>query len=201
MKGIQRCTKIYKDTGIQNTRRSALLRKDLEVCDSRHFAVLIAHDLAECAGGFEPREEREVDCGLRVPAALEDAPSSRAQREDVARPAKVLRCRRRVRQRAHRGGAIRGGDARGHAHLQVHGDGEGRALGVLVHRHHGPQLERVQSRARERDAHDAGRVPHHKRHRLRGRALRREDQIALVLTVRVVRHQHRATQRDLSDRL
>ena len=59
-------------------------REALEVRHARHRAVLV-HDLADHAGGLEPREAREIDRRLGMPAAREHAAVDRAQRLQPAR--------------------------------------------------------------------------------------------------------------------
>ena len=65
-------------------------REALQVGEPRHRAVVL-HDLADDAGRLEPGEPREVDRGLGLSGAHQDAAVARAQREDVARRADVAR--------------------------------------------------------------------------------------------------------------
>ena len=59
--------------------------------------------------------------------------------------------------------------------------------------HHRPQLEAIEVFAVHSSTYDARRVPHHEGHGLLGHGLRREDQIALVLAVAVVRYYYWST--------
>ena len=54
-----------------------------EVGDAGHFAV-VAHDFADDAGGGEAGEAGQIDGGLGLAGADQNAAAARAQREDVA---------------------------------------------------------------------------------------------------------------------
>ena len=179
---------VLLDVGDRREREVVLRGELAQVVPARHLAVLVADDLAERARGGQARQAREVHGRLRVAPALERAPGPRAQREEVARPAELVRGGLRVREGAERARAVARGDARRHvAAEEVHGDGERRALGVLVARDHGAEPQLVEPLAGHGDADDAGRVAHGEGQRLGRRRLRGEDEVALVLPVRVVR--------------
>ena len=65
-----------------------------QVGDARHLAV-VAHDLADDAGGIEPGEARQVDRCLRLAGAHQHPAPAGAQRKDVAGTGKVRRGRLR----------------------------------------------------------------------------------------------------------
>ena len=54
-----------------------------EIGDARHCPVLV-HHLTDDTRGRQAREPRQVDSGLGLPGALENAAGPRFQREDVA---------------------------------------------------------------------------------------------------------------------
>src|SRR5690606_28673739 len=69
-------------------------------------------------------------------------------------------------------------------------DGEGGAVLGGVGRHHHRQLQFIQAIAEHRHADDAGRMPQHEADLFRAGVLAGEDQIAFVLPVAVVDHDH-----------
>ena len=101
----------------------------------QHDAVL-AGDLDDRAGRAQAREAGEVDGGLGVAVADQDAAGLGAQREDVAGADEVAGLGAAARQQPQGGGAVGGGDAGGDAvgGAGVDGDGEGglHRLGVVL---------------------------------------------------------------------
>ena len=82
---------------------------------AQHRAVL-AGDLDDGAGRAQSREAGEVDGGLGVAVADEDAAGPGAQREDVAGADEVVRrCAVPLGEQLEGGGAVGGGDAGGDA--------------------------------------------------------------------------------------
>ena len=79
------------------------------------------------AGRVEAGEAREVDRGLGLAGALEDAAGSRAQREDVAGLDEVARRSTRVDRDLDRARAVGGGDAGRDALARLDRDREGGA--------------------------------------------------------------------------
>ena len=112
------------------------------------------------------------------------------QREDMAGPDEVGGAHIAVGKSAHRVGALLGRDAGGQAVADVDRDGEGGAERRIVLRHH-----RIEPQARgfvagQRRADDAAAMADDERHLLR-RAMRGgDDQVALVLAVVVIDHDH-----------
>src|SRR5262249_35229312 len=97
-------------------------------------------------------------------------------------------------------GPVGGRDAGAHPLPGVHRDGIRGAALVLVVVVLRRQVQPVALLRRQRHADVAGGVPDHERRQLRGGQLRSEDQVALVLPVRVVHHDHRAAGGDVRDR-
>ena len=106
----------------------------------------------------QARQRGQVDRGLGVTGADEDAAIAGAEREVGPRPGEVARGRLRVGQRPDRGGAVGGGDAGGDAGRRVDRDGVGGAHALAVLRGHQRNLEAVQVLAAHRDADDAAGV-------------------------------------------
>ena len=107
-----------------------------EIVDTRHRAVVV-HDLADHAGCVQAGEAREVDCGLGLADALEDATGLRAQREHVTGLHEVVRGRVRCDRDLDGPAAVCDRDAGRHpfACLDRHGEGGAeRRLVVVGHR-------------------------------------------------------------------
>ena len=96
-----------------------------------HRAVL-AEDFADDGGRLESGQGGEVDGGLGVAGALEDAARSRAKREDVARLHEFVGLGGGIGQQRDGAGAVEGADAGRNALGRVDGDGERRAHGLTV---------------------------------------------------------------------
>src|SRR5213078_5136398 len=81
-----------------------------QVVDPGHRPVLV-HDLADDPGGNQPGEPGEIDRGLGLSAALEDAAVTGAQRKDVPRPNEIVGALAAVDRDLNGAGAVVGGDA------------------------------------------------------------------------------------------
>src|SRR5699024_2345463 len=129
--------------------------------------------------------------GLGVTSSLEHSGGPGAQREDVPGPGEVLGAGVGARQQSQGQGAIGCADPRAHADGRIDADGEGGALGVGVGSDHLGQLQLLEPVPGQGHADDAAGVTHSEGQQLLGRGDSREDQVALVLTVLVVDHDHR----------
>ena len=164
-------------------------------------AAVVVHDLHEHPRRGQPRHPGEVHGGLGVAAPVQHPALAVAQREHVAGARELPRLGRRVGQ--HAGGVrpVGGRDAGGDAVAGVHRDGVRRPQLVLVVRRHQRDLEPVEHLGRHRHADHAARVPDRERHQLGRRLARGEDDVALVLAVLVVHHDHGLARGDGGDRL
>ena len=180
---------VADEIGDRDDHEVVLGREPLEVGEARHRAVVV-DDLGEHARRLEAGEAGEVDRGLGVAGPVEHAALAVAQREDVAGTGEVFGAGRGVEDGLHRGAAVGGGDAGGRAVAGVDRDRERGALrlGVVGHHQRDPQL--VEPAALDRHADHAARVADHERHGLGRHLLGRDDEVALVLTVGVVDHDH-----------
>src|SRR5581483_297345 len=143
-------------------------------------------DLAQDAGGVQPREPCEVDGGLGVAGALEHAAFARLEGEDVAGAGEVLGTGGGVDECLDRGGTIERGDTGARAVAVVDRHEEGGALALRVLPPHRVQLELTGALRGDRRADVARRVVEEERDLLGRDELRRHDEIAFVLAVLVV---------------
>ena len=156
-----------------------------ELRQSHHRAVRV-HELADGGRRLQPREPAEVDRGLCLARADEDAAFAGAQRVDVSGHHEVVRRGVRVRQHLDRPRAVRRRDARRHPLPRVDGDRERGSERRLVVLHHHRNVQAVEALAGHRDADHAARVAEHESDVLRRRELACDHQIAFVLAVLVV---------------
>ncbi len=152
----------------------------------RHRAVFI-QDLAEHARRAQPREPRQVHARLRVPRAPQDAPLLRAQRKDVPRLHQIARRRLEIGERADGLRAILRADARRHAFRRIDRDGEIGAIALAILHDHARQPEPLRALLGDRHADEPAPMRRHEVDRLGGDHLRRHDQVALVLAIRIIR--------------
>ena len=101
---------VLDQVGDGDQRQAVPLAVRDQVRHAGHRPVVV-HDLADDACGIQPREPREVDRGLRLAGALEDAAGPRPQREDVAGLDEVVAAPARVDRDLDRPRAVGRGDA------------------------------------------------------------------------------------------
>ncbi|GAA3308165.1 hypothetical protein GCM10020295_69330 [Streptomyces cinereospinus] len=183
-------------------RQAVLAGERDQLGQAQHPAVLTG-DLDDGAGRTQTGEAGEVDRGLGVAVAGEDAAGPGAQREDVAGADEVGGLGGAAREQLERGRPVGRGDAGGHpvGGGGVHRDGERGAhrLGVVLD--HLRQPQPVQFLALHRGADQAAALAHHEGDDLGGRLLGGDDEVALVLAVLVVDDDDRAAGRDVGDGL
>ena len=172
----------------------------LEVRQARHAAV-VAHDLADDAGGREAGEARQVDDALGLPGAHQHAAVARAQREDVAGRHDVGRAGVGPDRGADGRGAIGRRDAAADAVPRVDRDGERGAERRAVLAHHHGEAELVAAVLGERQADEPPPVRRHEVDVLGGDALGRDAEVALVLAILVVHEDDHAAGANLLQRL
>ena len=152
--------------------------------------AVVVDQLADHSGGRQTSEDREVHGGLGVAGALQHTPVAGTEREDVTRLDELLRPRRIVGEDPDRARPIIGADSRGNALGGVDADREIRALGLSVPGHHRPQTEAAELVLKHRDADDAAAVADHHVDGLRRCLGGGHDQVALVLPILVIGHDH-----------
>ena len=171
-----------------------------QLLSTLHRAVVV-HQLADRAGRGETGEPGQVDRGLGVPGTDQHAALAVAQREDVPGLHEVVRLRCRVDQYPDRPGPVRGGDPGADVVPRIDRDRVRRPHPLPVVRRHQRDRQPVQLRTLHRHADHARGVADHERGQLRRRLGRREDQVALVLAVLVVYHDHGPAGTDLVHRV
>ena len=156
-----------------------------QVGDAGHGTVVL-HDLADHAGGIEAGEAGEIDGGLGLPGADQDAALAGAEGEDMAGTGQI------AGRGARRDGGpdgmrpVVGGDAGSDALARLNGLGEGgaEARGVLLG--HGRQIEEVGALLCQREADEAAAESGHEVDGFGSDEFGREGQVAFVLAVFVV---------------
>src|SRR5208337_2365994 len=162
-----------------------------EVGDAGHFAV-VAHDFADDAGRGEAGKAGEIDGGLSLAGADEDAAAARAQREDVAGTGEVGRGGAGIDGSADGAGAVGCRNPSRHAFAGFDGLSKcgAEARGVLLR--HGKEAQVVGALLGEGEADEAAAVAGHEVDGLGGDVLGGQGQVALVLAVLVVDHDDHA---------
>ena len=147
-----------------------------------HGAVVL-HDLADHAGGVEPGQPRDVDSGLGVAGADQNAPVLGHQREDVSGRDDVLDALGRVDGDGDGVSAVMGGDAGGDPFARLDRHREGGAVARLVVAGHRRQPQLARPLGGDRQADQSAGVLGHEIDLFGRRELRRDDYVALVLTI------------------
>ena len=158
----------------------------LKLRQTGHRAVLV-HDFDQRACGLQSGQTGQVDSGLGVSRAAQHAFVPRAQGIDMSRTAQVGRLCRRVGQRTDGRGAVVDRDARSAVVAQqVDRYGEGRAeqRGVVFLHHIETQFGAAF--LRQGCAQHAAAFFEHEVYDFGGDLLRRDDEVAFVLSVLVV---------------
>ena len=151
-----------------------------------HHGSVFVHQLGQQPRRREASEAREVHRGLGVPPARQHSIVARAQRKDVPRPHEVRGLRPGGGEAPDGGRSVGGRDARGDAAARVDGHRERGPLPVAALGHHLRQVQGVAALARQGHAEHPARVPQDEGDGVGSHLLRRENEIALVLAVRVV---------------
>ena len=171
-----------------------------QVGHSRHRPVVV-HHLADDACGVEPCEAREVDRGLGLAGALQDAARAGAQREDVTGLDEIPGAAAGVDRDLDRARAVGRGDAGADPLPRLDRDREGGAERRLVAVGHRAQAELFAALAGQAEADQAAAVLRHEVDRLGRRKLGRDRQVAFVLAVGGVDDNDELALADVVDRL
>ncbi len=163
------------------------------------MVAVVVHDFADDAGGGEAGEAREVDGGLGLAGADQDAAAAGAQREDVAGTGEVGSGGAGIDGGADGVGAVGGRDAGGDAFAGLDGLSErgAEAGGVLLR--HGEEAQVVGALLGEGEADEAAAVAGHEVDGLGGDVLGGQGEVALVLAVLVVDDDDHAAGADVGD--
>ena len=167
-----------------------VLRRELEQLRQTLDRAVVIDDFGEDADQLKAGEARQVGRRFGVAGARQHAAGARDQRKDVARAQEVVGAAIVVGEGARGVGAFLGRDAGGHADAVIDADGEGGAHRIEVVGHHRIEMQALRALGGHRHADDAAGVADHERHLLRRRRAGRHDEVALVLAVGVVDHDH-----------
>uniref|UniRef100_A0A6J7MW47 Unannotated protein n=1 Tax=freshwater metagenome TaxID=449393 RepID=A0A6J7MW47_9ZZZZ len=184
-------TAVADEVGNGDEVQPVLIGETAEIVCTRHPTV-VEHDLAQHAGGPASGHAGEVNRCLGVTRTLQHPTGPCPQREDVARAVEFGRTAGRVGQRTQGAGTISRRDARRRALTEVHAHRERSTKGlVVVARHdHLGKVELGATLGSETDTDHARGVAHEESNRLGCREVRGHDEVALVLPVLVVGHDH-----------
>src|SRR5206468_8256630 len=171
-----------------------------EVGDSRHRPVVL-HYLAHDARGVEACKPREVDRGFRLARALEHAALAGPQREDMAGVDEVAWALRRVDSDLDRARAVLRRDPGRDSVAGLDRDRERGLERCLVAVGHLAQSELVAALLGQWEADQAAGVRGHEVDRLGRRELGGDRQVALVLAVGRVDHDHELSLPNVLDRV
>lgn len=169
-----------------------------EIGDAGHGAV-VAHDFADDACRDEAGEACEVDGGLGLSGADEDAALAGAEGEDVAGTGEVLGGCGGVDGDADGVGAVMGADAGGDAFagLDTLSEGSAEAGGVLLD--HGVEAEVVGALLGEGEADESSAEAGHEVDGLGGDEFGGEGEVAFVFAVLVIDDDDHPAGADLGD--
>jgi len=152
----------------------------------------VVDNLADRSSLGFPSQAAKVDGSLGVTSADPDTPRARAQREYVARADKALDRALGIGEQADSKSAIVGADSSGDGRVGgVDRDGVGRGARVLVlvdHLREGQTLGKLRSNGRTDQTRG---VADHEGHLLRSDGLSSDNEVALVLTIRIVKYDNK----------
>jgi len=163
-----------------------------------HRAVFI-HDFADHAGGREAGDAGQINGGLGLPGANENAAVAGAQGKHVARASEILRASLGIDSGENGDGAIGGADAGGDAELGVDGFAEGGAVHRGIDRRHKGKIKLVATLFGERQADQSAAKFRHEVDGFRSDFFGSEGKIAFVLAVFVVDQDDHAPLADFFD--
>ena len=141
----------------------------------------------------EARDARQVDRGLGLTGALQNATLRGAQGEHVPRARQVAGNGRGIDGRLHSGAAVGGRDTGGNAAPGFDRYAEGRVVLRRVLRNHQRYFELIEPFAGHRQTDQPATVRGHEVDRFGGDLLGRDRQVAFVFAILVVDDDHEAT--------
>jgi hypothetical protein len=175
------------------------LREFYQIWQPRHGAVFI-HDLADHARRIEACEAGDIDSRFGVPGTDQNTAVAGHERENVARHDNVGLAFGRIDGNPDSTGAVGRGNSRRNSVLGFDGHREGCLIARAVLRRHHRQIQLISALLRQRQADQTASVLGHEIDRLRRAHLRRDDEVALVLTVLSVdQNEHAAVARVFDD--
>ena len=181
---------VTDEVGDGDEQELVLRAEALQIGQACHVGLLLVDHLAQHAGRVEAGHARQVDGRLGVTGALEHTALAVAKRVDVTGACEVAGTSAGIDERLNRGRAVEGRDAGARALPCVDRDRERGAVGLGVHGDHQRQIERVEAIAGHGHADHAGGVLQEECDLLRRGGFRGHDEIALVLALLIVGHDH-----------
>ena len=168
-----------------------MLRKSHQIRHARHGAVII-HDLTNHTGGIEPRQPREIHRRFRMPRTHKRATFPRHQRKDMAGRDDMFPPHFRIDRNRDSARTVSRRNARGHAVTRFNGNSEGGLMPRAIRLRHQRQAQLIHARTRHGKADQAARITRHEIDCIRGRELRGDHQIALILAVFIIHQDEHA---------
>ncbi len=161
------------------------LRESHQIRQPGHGAVIV-HDLADDAGGDKAGKAGDVHRCLGMAGADQGTAIARHQREDMARGDDIPAVEFRIDGDRYGAGAVRRRDAGGDTLARLDGDREGGFVPGAVRLAHHRQPKPFTARFGHGETDQPAGVLGHEVDGIRGRELRRYDQITLVLAILVI---------------
>ena len=169
-----------------------------QIGEAGHGAILV-ENLADDSGGVESGETGQIDAGLGVACAPENASFGTLQGEDMARLTEIARVGLGAGQNLDRGGSVLGADAGGRAVGGVDRDGEVGGVEFAVVGDHPLEAEMLGPLLGHRNADQATAILRHEVHRMGGHFGGGHDEVSLVLPILVIGDDHHSAPADLLD--
>ena len=157
----------------------------------RHRSVVV-QDFAKHSRRLQSGHSREIDGRFGVTCASQHAAILGPQRKHMTRLIEIVRRRFRVRDRQDGRRAIVRADPGRHSARRIDRNSEIGPMRFAVLRHHSLQAELLGALVRDRHANQAASVRRHEIDRFRRHFFRCHDQIAFVLAIGIVGHDHHA---------
>ncbi len=177
-----------------------LFGEELDIAQPCHGPIVIDH-LCQHRGWVSTRHGRQVHRGLGVPGAAQYPARLVPEREDMARTVEVVVAGLRVDGRPDGSNPVGRRDPGGGPLAGIDRDGECGAADIGVDRHHHRQPELVEALAQHGQADDPRGVADHEPELLLGDCVGGDDQVAFVLSVGIIDHDHQFAAGDGLDEL
>ena len=173
----------------RNHEKAVVIGEDPALRRAHHRPVIV-DQLADGSRGRQPRKARQFHRGLGVAGPAQHAAVHGPQREHMPGPGQLPRLRGTVGEHSDGVGPVMSRDAGRDAVPGIDGYRVGGLLAVLVDRGHRWQIQTIEVGPWHRHADHTRGVADHEPDQLGRRLARGENQVALVLPVRIIDHDH-----------